>query len=78
MSIEVVIHNDLWEEDSAGVISNWLASDGAHIAAGALLVEVMVEKTQYEIEAPVSGVLKIVKAEDEVVQKGDVIAQIQS
>ena len=76
MSTEVIIPADLWEEESEGVITSWLVSDGAQVEMGVLLAEVMVEKVQYEIEAPATGVLKIMKQEEEIINKGDVIAHI--
>ena len=43
-----------------------------------LVAEVMVEKAQYEIEAPVSGRIRIAKEEDEVVSKGTLIATLEA
>lgn len=76
MSMEVIIPLDLWEEDGDGAIANWLVSDGSAVTQGSVIVEVMIEKVQYEIEAPVSGTLAITKVEEEIVSKGDVIATI--
>lgn len=52
-------------------------SDGAEVAAGDLVAEIMSEKAQFEIEAPVAGVLKILEDEDAVIAKGAVIAQVE-
>jgi pyruvate/2-oxoglutarate dehydrogenase complex dihydrolipoamide acyltransferase (E2) component len=78
MTTEIAVPEDLWEGDTEGVITSWLVSDGAEVAQGDLVAEVMVEKAQYEIEAPLSGRLAIVKEEDEVVAKGSVIATLES
>jgi pyruvate/2-oxoglutarate dehydrogenase complex dihydrolipoamide acyltransferase (E2) component len=46
------------------------------VKEGDLIAEIMAEKAQYEIRAPASGVIAIVKAADEIVAKGDVIGSI--
>ncbi len=77
MATEVKIPQDLWEDDDMeAVITNWLASEGATVRKGALIAEIMVEKSQYEVTAPVDGVLKISRQADDIVRKGDVIGQI--
>ena len=77
MSIEVIIPYDIWEENiEEAVVTNWLVSDGAEVDKGTLLAEIMIEKAQYEIESPASGIIKIKKSEDEVVARGDSIAII--
>ena len=77
MSTPILIADDLWEGDAEAVITAWLVSDGAEVAAGDLVAEVMSEKAQFEIEAPVAGVLKILEDEDAVIAKGAVIAQVE-
>ncbi len=77
MSTPIVIAYDLWEGDAEAVITAWLVSDGAEVAAGDLVAEVMSEKAQFEIEAPVAGVLKIIEEEDAVIAKGAVIGQVE-
>lgn len=77
MATEVKVPQDLWRDDSMeAVITNWLASDGASVHKGALIAEIMVEKSQFEITAPADGVLTIVKQVDDIVRKGDVIGEI--
>ncbi|MFW3613198.1 lipoyl domain-containing protein [Billgrantia antri] len=78
MTTDIAVPQDLWEGNTEGVITSWLVNDGAEVAQGDLIAEVMVEKAQYEIEAPLSGKLGIVKEEDEVVEKGSVIATLES
>ncbi|MDF2181960.1 lipoyl domain-containing protein [Neptuniibacter sp. CAU 1671] len=73
---DVIIPVDLWEEDSEAVITSWLASDGGDVTEGDVIAELMVEKIQYELEAPASGKLTISKDVDEVVAKGDQVATI--
>ena len=76
MATDITIPSDLWEEDEETVITAWLASDGAQVREGALVSEIMTGKVQHEILAPASGTLAIVKQQDEVVAKGDVIGRI--
>lgn len=76
MATDITIPHDLWEEDSEAVITSWLASDGAEVEAGSLIAEIMVEKVQHELFAPVSGSLAITRQVDDVVMKGDVIGTI--
>lgn len=76
MTIDVIIPSDLWDEDSEAAITAWFASDGSAVESGSLIAEIMVEKVQYEITAPATGTLKILRDVDEVVNKGDVIGTI--
>ncbi|WP_280548214.1 MULTISPECIES: lipoyl domain-containing protein [unclassified Halomonas] len=78
MSTAITVPEDLWEGDNEGVITAWLVDDGSQVKQGDLVAEVMVEKAQYEIEAPASGVLTIAKQEDEVVAKGTSIASLET
>lgn len=77
MAADIIIPSDLWEGDEETVISHWLANDGGTVAEGALIAEIMTGKAQYEIRAPASGVLRIMRAADAVVAKGDVIGAIE-
>ncbi|WP_372610140.1 lipoyl domain-containing protein [Halomonas sp.] len=76
MSTAITVPEDLWEGDNEGVITAWLVDDGSQVNQGDLVAEVMVEKAQYEIEAPSAGRLTIAKQEDEVVEKGTTIASL--
>jgi len=76
MTADIRIPEDLYDGDEESVITAWLASDGARVKEGALLAEIMTAKVQFEITAPASGILKILKQQDEVVAKGTVIGQI--
>lgn len=55
MSTAISVPDDLWEGDNEGVITAWLVDDGSRVSQGDLIAEVMVEKAQYEIEAPAAG-----------------------
>lgn len=76
MATDIIIAHDLWPEDGEAVITTWLASDNARVEKNALIAEIMVEKVQYEIFAPASGTLSIIRQVDDVVTKGDVIGAI--
>jgi len=41
------------------VVLEWLENDGARVEAGDALVLLETEKTQTEVEAPASGILRI-------------------
>jgi len=75
---QVTIPIDLWEEEVEAVITTWFVSDAAEVDKGDLLVEIMAEKIQFEIVAPATGTLVIVKHQDQLIDKGDVIATITS
>ncbi len=59
-----------------GVLSQWLAADGAQIAAGEPLYALESEKSVQEIEAPASGTLKIIAQIGETYPVGTVLAEI--
>lgn len=76
--VEVKIPDELWEDDSEGVLTAWLFDDGASVSEGDVIAEVMTEKVQHEMTAPASGTLRLRVQLDDVVQKGDVIATIEA
>ena len=59
-----------------GVLSQWLAADGAEISAGEPLYALESEKSVQEIEAPASGTLKIIAQIGETYPVGTVLAEI--
>ena len=60
------------------LVLEWLVDDGAHVNAGDPLVLIESEKTQFEMEAPVAGVLEIVVAASDLeVPAGALIARIR-
>jgi pyruvate/2-oxoglutarate dehydrogenase complex dihydrolipoamide acyltransferase (E2) component len=76
MDTEILIPENLWEGDDQCVITNWLAADDGIVQKGAPLVEIMVEKAQFEIAAPSTGTLSIEADVDDIVSKGDMIGMI--
>jgi len=77
--MQVSIPDDLWDTGVVpeGVVSNWLYDEGATVEKGEVVAVIMVEKTEYDIEAPASGKLHIVSDQDAAVTPGTVIADIE-
>ena len=70
MATDITITTDIWEEDEECVITGWLVDDGATVDEGALVVEIMTAKVQYEVHAAAAGTVKITEEADAVVAKG--------
>ncbi len=64
------------EPEAEGVMSTWFVDEGASVAAGDLIGEVMVEKVSGEVRAPAGGRIHLTVSEDDVVRQGSVIATI--
>ena len=72
---DVRVPEDVWDAGDAAV-SAWLYRDGEQVREGDIIAELMVEKSSFEIRAPVSGRLEIVAEAETPVAKGQVIARI--
>jgi pyruvate/2-oxoglutarate dehydrogenase complex dihydrolipoamide acyltransferase (E2) component len=59
-----------------GVLTRWLAADGAQVKEGEPLYELESEKSVQEVEAPASGVLRVVAQPGETYPVGTVLAEI--
>ena len=59
-------------------VSRWLVEDGAAVVAGQFVVEVETDKATVEIEAPVTGLLRIVAREGAIVAVEGVLAELES
>ena len=75
---DIIVPHDLWEGDDEGVIVTWVYANGALVEQGKLITELMVEKAQLELFAPMSGRLNILLPADTVVRKGAVIGTIEA
>ncbi len=65
------------ESVTEGTILEWHVSEGQEVAEGDTVVEVSTDKIDAEVPAPTSGVVtKILAAPDDVVEVGQVLAQI--
>lgn len=61
------------------IVAEWLKKPGDPVSAGELIVEVMTDKANFEVEAPVGGVLKEVCVQaDEEVAVGAVLGRIEA
>lgn len=76
MSKSIIVPEDLWEGDEEAVLTAWLVDDKSEISTGQLIAEVMVEKISYEVNSTCEGVISITCQEDDVVNKGSVIAEV--
>lgn len=66
-------------EAAEAAVSSWFKKPGAPVKRGDLLAELIVEKVNLEVEAPIDGILLEIKAEvGQVVEPGAVLAQIGS
>ena len=76
--VPVSVPEDLWERqgDEEAVLVGWLVQDGAAVAEGAVIAEIMVDKVTLDVAAPASGRLAIVTPVDARIHLGDVIAKI--
>jgi pyruvate/2-oxoglutarate dehydrogenase complex dihydrolipoamide acyltransferase (E2) component len=74
---DVCVSIDLWDQDTQGVIVNWIYADGARVRAGDVICEIMVEKAQMDFTAPLSGRLQILVPADQLIRPGDLIARIE-
>jgi len=76
---EVRIPEGLWDTSvvAEGVISNWYFDEGSSVEAGSVIAVIMVEKTEYDIEAPASGKLHILTETKGMVTPGALIGQIE-
>ena len=77
--VPVAIPMTLWESDGTeeAVLAEWLAADGATVAEGDELAELMVDKVSLVLDAPASGTLEIRTAEGSPVGLGTTIAVIR-
>ncbi|MBU2698477.1 biotin/lipoyl-containing protein [Nocardioides sp. WV_118_6] len=76
MSTSVSI-TELGDGVEEAVLATWLCAVGDTVAAGEPIAEVMTDKVNLEIEAPVAGVVTALHGEPEdTVRIGQVIAEI--
>lgn len=75
---DVCIPTDIWESQLEGVITAWLYDDGAAVAAGDVIAELMSEKVSFALEAPAAGRLRILVAPEVGIRPGQVVARIEA
>lgn len=77
MAHEVAIE-DLGDGVEQATFAEWLKQVGDEVSAGEPLAEVMTDKVNLEIEAPVAGVLSEQRVgPEDVVRRGQVVALIE-
>ncbi|WP_298400705.1 lipoyl domain-containing protein [Sphingobium sp.] len=59
-----------------GMLSEWLVADGGAVTAGEPLFALESDKSTQEVDAPVSGTLKILKQPGETYEVGTVLGEI--
>lgn len=74
--VDVIVPPGLWNPSDEAAISSWLYASGDSVAEGAVIGEIMVEKSSFELLAPVSGTLHIAVEAETSVAAGDVVARI--
>lgn len=73
---DITVPTGLWSESDEAAISAWLYADGDAVAEGAIIAEIMVEKSSFELTAPASGILHIGVAAEIPVTAGEVVGRI--
>ena len=68
---------DMWTGEDEGALSKWFFADGDAVREGDMIATVALEKTEFEVHAPKTGVLRHLVAEDGVVHAGAAIASIE-
>lgn len=59
-----------------GILSEWLADDGAHVTEGQPLYALESDKSTNEVESPATGKLKIIAEIGATYEVGAVLAEI--
>ena len=75
MATEILLPKLGFSVNEAALVE-WMAADGAEVQKGQSLYAIESEKSVEEIEAPESGILKILKAAGETYEVGTVIGEI--
>jgi 2-oxoglutarate dehydrogenase E1 component len=67
------------ESVTEGTVLEWHKQEGDHVEEGDTVVEVSTDKVDAEVPAPANGTIaKILKGEDETVQVGEALAELES
>lgn len=78
MATEVKLPELGAEAGDEATVSFWIVSEGDEVAEGDDLVEMLTDKANFNVPAPVAGkVTKIKAQENEVVKVGDIICEIE-
>ena len=78
MNVDILVPQDMWGESLEGVVVTWIYQNGATVAKGQPVAEIMVEKAQLELVAPASGRLTILAVPETVIGRDQVVGRIQT
>jgi pyruvate/2-oxoglutarate dehydrogenase complex dihydrolipoamide acyltransferase (E2) component len=78
VSVDIVVPREMWGENLEGVVVTWIYQNGATVAKGQPVAEIMVEKAQLELVAPASGRLTILAAPETVIGRDQVVGRIEA
>jgi pyruvate/2-oxoglutarate dehydrogenase complex dihydrolipoamide acyltransferase (E2) component len=60
-----------------GTIAAWLVADGDQVARGQVIYRVETDKVETDIEAPATGVVRLIGEEEETYPVGALVAEIE-
>ena len=73
-----IVMPELGDDIEEATISFWHVEAGEHVKKGQDIVEVTTEKSNFNIQAPFSGVLtEVIAIEGEAVSVGEVLARVE-
>jgi pyruvate/2-oxoglutarate dehydrogenase complex dihydrolipoamide acyltransferase (E2) component len=78
VTVDIVVPQEMWGESLEGVVVTWIYQNGATVAAGQPIAEIMVEKAQLELVAPASGRLTILAVPETVIGRDQVVGRIET
>lgn len=73
----VTLPEDYFGDGVQVAVALWYFADGETVRAGDVIAEVMSDKVQVEVEAPCSGILRVLKAAEVSVAPGEALAHIE-
>lgn len=73
---DITVPAGLWNDGDEAAISAWLYADGDAVSKGAVIAEIVVEKSSFELTAPASGTLHIAVAAETPVIAGEIVGRI--
>jgi pyruvate/2-oxoglutarate dehydrogenase complex dihydrolipoamide acyltransferase (E2) component len=76
MAIEIILPK-IGFSMTEGTLVEWMVEDGAAVTVGSPLYALESEKSTNEVEAPVSGILRILKPADETYEVGTLLGMIE-
>lgn len=75
--MEIRIPTDAWEDAAPAVLDVCLYANGDHVTQGAVIAQLMVEKVQFDLVAPATGVVEWREAEGASVAKGHIVGHVR-